>query len=53
LLEPDELGTIAGLERPADLADLGPRLVSRLGANPAARVSSGSLIEGLGRLLPA
>ncbi len=53
LLEPDQLGTIEGIERPADLAALGPLLVERLGQADAARVASGSLIEGLGRLLPA
>ncbi len=53
LLERDQLGTIKGIERPADLASLGPRLLERLGADAAARVSSGTLIEGLGRLLPA
>jgi len=53
LLSPDQLGTIEGIERPADLAALGPRLVERLGAETAASVSSGSMIEGLGRLLPA
>jgi membrane dipeptidase len=53
LLEPGQLGTIDGLQRPADLAGLGPRLVDRLGAAAAARVSSGTMVEGLGRLLPA
>ena len=52
LLEPDQLGTIAGLERPADLAALGPRLVERLGQADARQVASGTLVEGLGRLLP-
>jgi membrane dipeptidase len=53
LLEPDQLGTIDGLRRPADLAHLGPRLVDRLGMKMAAQVSSGSLIEAMSRLLPA
>ena len=53
LLEPGQLGTIKGIERPADLAALGPMLVERLGQDAAVRVSSGTLIEGLGRLLPA
>ena len=53
LLEPDQLGTIEGIERPADLAALSPLLVERMGAEDAVRVSSGTLIEGLGRLLPA
>ena len=53
LLEPDQLGTIPGIERPADLAALGPRLVQRLGAAAATRVSSSTLIESLHRLLPA
>ncbi len=53
LLQPDQLGTIAGIERPSDLAALGPLLVERLGADDAAKVSSGSLVTGLGRLLPA
>jgi membrane dipeptidase len=53
LLEPHQLGTIEGLERPADLAGLGPLLVERLGETDAARVASGALTEGLERLLPA
>lgn len=53
LLEPDQLGTIRGIERPADLAALGPLLVERLGPEAAAQVSSGTLVAGLGRLLPA
>ena len=53
LLEPDQLGTISGIERPADLARLGPLLVERLGQAAAARVASFTLVEGLGRLLPA
>lgn len=53
LLEPEQLGTIDGLERPADLATLGPSLVKRLGAERARAVSSGTLVSGLRRLLPA
>jgi membrane dipeptidase len=53
LLQPDQLGTIKGIERPAVLAALGPRLVERLGPEAAAQVSSGTLVAGLGRLLPA
>ena len=53
LLEPDELGTIDGLERPADLAALGPVLVQRLGEERARAVASGTLVAGLRRLLPA
>jgi len=52
LLEPDQLGTIEGIERPADLAALGPLLIERLGADAAAWVSSRTLVESLGRLLP-
>lgn len=53
LLEPDRLGTIDGLERPADLAALGPLLVERLGDERARAVSCGTLVSGLRRLLPA
>jgi membrane dipeptidase len=44
---------ITGLERPTDLPALGERLVERLGADAAARVAGGTLIETLLRLLPA
>lgn len=53
LLEPDQLGTIPGLERPADLAALGPLLVDRLGQADARAVAAESLVGGLRRLLPA
>jgi membrane dipeptidase len=43
---------IEGLERPADLPALGRRLEARLGSEAARQVASGSLIEGLARLLP-
>lgn len=52
LLEPEQLGTIEGLERPADLAALGPLLVERLGEERARAVASGSLVAGMRRLLP-
>lgn len=53
LLDSDQLGTIAGLERPADLAALGPMLVDRLGERDARAVAAGTLVEGMRRLLPA
>ncbi len=53
LLDPDQLGTIPGLERPADLATLGPLLVERLGEADARAVAAGTLVAGLRRLLPA
>ncbi len=53
LVEPSDLGLIDGLQRPADLAGLGPRLVRRLGETGAAQVAGGTLVAGLGRLLPA
>jgi membrane dipeptidase len=53
LLDPDQLGTIDGLERPADLAALGPLLVDRIGQAQAGAVASGTLVDGLTRLLPA
>ena len=53
LLEPDQLGTIEGLERPADLAALGPLLVERFGETDARSVASDTLVDGMRRLLPA
>lgn len=53
LLEPDQLGTIGGLERPADLAALGPVLIERFGEADARSVASGALVDGMRRLLPA
>jgi membrane dipeptidase len=53
LVEKQDLGLIEALQRPADLAALGPRLVARLGQADAAMVASGTLSEGLARLLPA
>lgn len=53
LLEPDQLGTIDGLERPADLAALGAVLVERLGEERARAVASGTLVARLRQLLPA
>ena len=44
---------IEGLKRPADLPELGERLVERLGHDTATRVASGSLVDTLERLLPA
>jgi membrane dipeptidase len=44
---------IAGLERPSQLPAFGERLVERLGLQTAARVSSGTLLDHLARLLPA
>jgi membrane dipeptidase len=41
-----------GIVRPADLAALGPLLVSRLGEGDARKVASGTEIESLSRLLP-
>ncbi len=49
LLEPGQLGTIDGLERPADLAALGAVLVERLGEERARAVASGTLVAGLRR----
>lgn len=51
--QPDPGFFIPGLERPADLPDLGDRLVQRLGRDDARQVASGSLIAALTRLLPA
>jgi membrane dipeptidase len=53
LLEPGQLGTISGLERPGDLAALGPLLIDRLGEADARAVAAETLVAGLRRLLPA
>jgi membrane dipeptidase len=42
-----------GIQRPADLAALGPLLVDRLGAHGARKVASETEIEVLSRLLPS
>jgi membrane dipeptidase len=52
LIDPDELPWVAGLQRPADLAELGPRLTARLGEDAARQVSAGTLIRTLVDLLP-
>jgi membrane dipeptidase len=52
LFDISELPTAKGLERPSDLAALGPLLVERLGEADARKVASGSMIEVLSRLLP-
>ncbi len=43
----------AGIQRPADLAALGPLLAARLGAGDAAKVAAATEIDVLSRLLPA
>jgi membrane dipeptidase len=43
--------TVAGLQRPADLAALGPLLVTRLGGDDARRVAAGTMVGILGELL--
>lgn len=53
LIGPFELGLIDGLQRPADLAALGPLLEDRLGRAAAANVSSETMFAGLQRMLPA
>jgi membrane dipeptidase len=42
-----------GIQRPADLAELGPLLVEQLGEADARKVASQTEIEALSRLLPA
>jgi membrane dipeptidase len=53
LVDAGHLRLIDGLRRPSDLAALGPRLEDRLGADDAGRVSSGTMVKTLSRLLPA
>lgn len=52
LVDPAELSWVPGLERPADLAALGPHLVGRLGREAAVQVASGTVVETLAKLLP-
>lgn len=52
LVDIHALPVVQGLQRPADLADLGPALDVFLGAADARRVASGTLIERLGAMLP-
>ena len=53
LFDISELPTARGIERPSDLANLGPLLSARLGEADARKVAAGSMIEVLSRLLPA
>jgi membrane dipeptidase len=53
LIELDEFKHIDGLERSSDLPNLAPKLVDSLGAEDAEWVASRTMIETLGRLLPA
>jgi membrane dipeptidase len=52
VLLPADLPTVPGLQRPADLAALGPRLVAALGESDARRVAAGTMIARLEELLP-
>ena len=53
VLLPTDLATVPGLQRPADLAGLGPRLVAALGHDRARAVAAETMIERLAELLPA
>jgi len=53
LVDTSKLPVIDGLQRPDDLAALGPRLVERFGHEDAEWVASRATIEMLERLLPA
>ena len=53
VLLPADLPTVVGLQRPADLAALGPRLVAGLGEATARAVAAGTMIDRLADLLPA
>ncbi len=52
VLLPVDLPTVPGLQRPADLGGLGPRLVEALGADDARKVAAGTMIDRLAELLP-
>jgi membrane dipeptidase len=52
VLLPADLPTVPGLQRPADLAALGPRLVAGLGETTARAVAGGTVIDRLSELLP-
>lgn len=52
LVDLDELPWVPELQRPADLALLGPRLVERLGREAAEQVAARTMIEVLAGLLP-
>jgi membrane dipeptidase len=52
LVAPVDLPTVTGLQRPADLADLGPRLVDALGEPTARAVAAGTIVDRLAELLP-
>lgn len=51
LVDIHALPVVDQLQRPADLAELGPTLVDVLGENDARRVASGTLVDGLAALL--
>lgn len=53
LVDASDFRHIVGLERPADLPNLSAALLERLGPRDAAQVASRTMIESLGRLLPA
>lgn len=53
LVDLDTLPWVTDLERPADLAGLGPRLSERLGPEAARAVAAGTMIDTLVDLLPA
>jgi membrane dipeptidase len=53
VLLPADLPTVPGLQRPADLAALGPRLIAALGDADARRVASTTMVERLAEILPA
>lgn len=52
LLTPDQLGTVAGLRRPSELAALGERMVAVLGEPVARAVAAETMIDRLAALLP-
>lgn len=52
VLVPADLPTVPGLQRPADLAALGPLLVAALGEADARKVASGTMVDRLEALLP-
>jgi membrane dipeptidase len=53
LVDLDDLPWVDGLQRPADLAGLGPALTARLGEKAAAQVCVDTMVESLADLLPA
>ena len=52
LVDLDDLPIVDGMARPGDLAELGPRLVERLGESAARKVAAESMIDVLAALLP-